>query len=54
MGTDLSKEILVYTLLMKPGFPETSFLEYLMTTPWFPETVDFYVGGIMGISSIRS
>jgi len=42
---DLSKKILVYTLLMKPGFPETSFLDYLMTTHWFPETVDFYIGG---------
>jgi len=45
MGIDLSKKILVYTLLMKPGFPETSFLDYLMTTHWFPETVDFYIGG---------
>jgi glyoxylase-like metal-dependent hydrolase (beta-lactamase superfamily II) len=48
IGIDLSKKILIYTLLMKPGFPETSFLEYLMTTPWFPETVDFYVGGDYG------
>lgn len=48
IGIDLSKKILVYTLLMKPGFPEASFLEYLMTTPWFPETVDFYVGSNYG------
>jgi len=48
IGIDLSKKILVYTLLMKPGFPEKSFLEYLVTTPWFPETVDFYVGGNYG------
>jgi hypothetical protein len=45
IGIDLSKKILVYTLLMKPGFPEKSLLDYLMTTYWFPETVDFYFKG---------
>ena len=45
MGVDLLKKILVYTLLMRPSFPEVSFFDYLMTTHWFPETVDFYFGG---------
>jgi len=48
IGMDLSKKILVYTLLMKPGYPEASFLDYLMTTHWFPETVAFYMGGDCG------
>jgi glyoxylase-like metal-dependent hydrolase (beta-lactamase superfamily II) len=45
IGIDLSKKILVYTLLMKPGFPEARLLDYLMTTHWFPETVAFYFDG---------
>jgi hydroxyacylglutathione hydrolase len=45
IGSDLAKRILVYTLLMKPGHPVSSFFDYLMTTHWFPETVDFYFGG---------
>ncbi len=45
IGVDLVKRILVHTLLMKPQFPEESFFDYLMSTPWFPETVEFYFGG---------
>ena len=45
IGIDLSKKIMVYTLLMKPGYPEASLLDYLMTTHWFPETVNFYFRG---------
>jgi glyoxylase-like metal-dependent hydrolase (beta-lactamase superfamily II) len=48
IGIDLAKKILVYALLMKPGYPEASFLDYLMTTHWFPETVNFYFGGDCG------
>ncbi|MEW6350966.1 MAG: MBL fold metallo-hydrolase [Thermodesulfobacteriota bacterium] len=42
VGNDLVKKIMVYTLMMKRGFREEDFLPYLMTTPWFPETVDLY------------
>lgn len=42
IGADLLKKIFVYTLLMKPGLPEASFMDYLMSTHWFPETVDLY------------
>jgi glyoxylase-like metal-dependent hydrolase (beta-lactamase superfamily II) len=45
IGMDLTKKILVYTLLMKPGYPESSLLDYLMTTHWFPETAGFYFDG---------
>jgi hypothetical protein len=45
IGIDLAKKILVYTLLMKPGYPEVSLLDYLMGTHWFAETVAFYFNG---------
>jgi hydroxyacylglutathione hydrolase len=45
MGSDLLKKILIYTLMMKNGIDERSFFQYLLTTPWFSETVDYYFNG---------
>ncbi|MFH0826157.1 MAG: MBL fold metallo-hydrolase [Pseudomonadota bacterium] len=45
VGYDLLKKIIVYTLMMKEGFQEPEFLPYLLNTPWFRETVDFYFDG---------
>jgi hydroxyacylglutathione hydrolase len=45
IGSDLLKKIVVYTLMMKHGAEEESFYQYLLTTPWFVETVDFYFNG---------
>jgi len=45
MGNDLLKKIIVYTLMMKRSVDEDSFFDYLMTTPWFVETVDHYFNG---------
>lgn len=45
VGSDLLKKIMIYTLMMKNGADEESFFQYLMTTPWFVETVDFYFNG---------
>ena len=44
IGNDLLKKIIVYTLMMKRGADEESFFPYLMTTPWFVETIDLYFG----------
>ena len=45
IGSDLLKKILIYTLMMKNGVDEGSFFKHLLTTPWFPETVDYYFNG---------
>ncbi len=45
VGLDLIKKIVVYTLMMKEGFAESTFFNYLMSTPWFVETVDLYFAG---------
>jgi hydroxyacylglutathione hydrolase len=45
MGNDLLKKIIVYTLMMKGSMPIETFYEYLMKTPWYPETVDLYFDG---------
>ncbi len=45
MGNDLIKKIIIYTLMMKRGTDEETFFNYLMTTPWFVETVDLYFDG---------
>lgn len=45
IGNDLLKKIIVYTLMMRPEADEASFLQSLMNTHWFPETVDLYFGG---------
>lgn len=42
MGNDLLKKIIVYTLMMKREMEDATFYDYLMTTPWFVETVDLY------------
>ena len=42
IGDDLLKKIIVYTLMMKRAADEETFFAYLMTTPWFVETVDLY------------
>jgi glyoxylase-like metal-dependent hydrolase (beta-lactamase superfamily II) len=44
IGNDLLKKIIVYTLMMKHPVNEGTFFDYLMATPWFPETVDHYFG----------
>jgi hydroxyacylglutathione hydrolase len=45
MGWDLLKKITVYTLLMRGPASEAGFFDGLMSTPWFPETVDLYFHG---------
>lgn len=45
IGTDLLKKIIVYTLMMKRQVREATFFDYLMATPWFPETVNLYFDG---------
>lgn len=45
IGTDLLKKITIYTIMMKKEVDEASFLNHLMTTHWFRETVDLYFGG---------
>jgi glyoxylase-like metal-dependent hydrolase (beta-lactamase superfamily II) len=42
MGLDQIKKIIVYILMMKKGFSEQAFYEYLMQTVWFRETVDLF------------
>ena len=42
MGLDQMKKIIVFILMMKKGFPEQNFFDYLMQTPWFQETVDLF------------
>lgn len=42
IGRDLLKKILLYTLLMKPGYTYEGLFEYIMSTFWYLETVDFY------------
>jgi glyoxylase-like metal-dependent hydrolase (beta-lactamase superfamily II) len=42
-GMALFKKMLIYALLMHNGKIETeNFFEYLMSTNWFQETIDFY------------
>lgn len=45
IGNDLLKKIIIYTLLMKKTADEPSFFDFLMTTHWYPETVDLYFDG---------
>ncbi|MEW6265819.1 MAG: MBL fold metallo-hydrolase [Thermodesulfobacteriota bacterium] len=42
IGHDLLKKIIIYTLMMKRSAGEADFFDDLMSTPWFPETVDHY------------
>ncbi|MCA1959601.1 MAG: MBL fold metallo-hydrolase [Desulfomonile sp.] len=42
IGNDLLKKIIVYTLMMKRSVSEADFFDYLMSTPWFEETVAHY------------
>ena len=44
-GLDQIKKIIVYFLLMKGGFPKKDLFTYLMTTQWFPETVELFFNG---------
>ncbi len=44
-GRDQIKKIVVYTLLMKGEYREDGFYDYLMASPWYPETVDLFFGG---------
>ncbi|KJS11008.1 MAG: hypothetical protein VR67_15700 [Peptococcaceae bacterium BRH_c8a] len=45
MGRDQIKKIILYTLLMKAGFREADFFDYLMNTYWYPETANLYFAG---------
>ena len=45
VGNDLIKKIIVYTLMMRREVEEEGFFPYLMGTPWFVETTDFYFDG---------
>lgn len=45
VGLDLIKKIVVYTLMMRGSFISHRFLDYLMTTPWYTETVNLYFQG---------
>lgn len=45
VGNDLIKKIIVYTLMMKRQVEAEGFFSYLMSTPWFVETTDFYFEG---------
>jgi len=42
IGLDQIKKIVVYILMMKRGFPEQGFFDYLMQMAWFRETVDLF------------
>ncbi|MDI7261996.1 MAG: MBL fold metallo-hydrolase [Thermodesulfobacteriota bacterium] len=42
MGNDHLKKILVWSLLMKKGYPKDDFFDYLMTTHWFKAVVGSY------------
>ncbi len=45
MADDLLRKITVYTLLMGGAAPEAGFFDRLLTTRWFPATVDRWFGG---------
>jgi len=45
MGLDQIKKIMVYILMMKKGFPEDAFFDYLVQGNWFRETVDIFFDG---------
>lgn len=42
LGQDHLKKILVWSLLMKKGYPKDDFFDYLMTTHWFKAVVGSY------------
>jgi len=42
IGNDQLRKLFVYVLMMKGGYPVDSFLDYLLSTPWYRETVDLY------------
>lgn len=44
MGWDQIKKILIFAVLMKDGLPEKGLLDYLMSVPWYPDTVDLFFG----------
>lgn len=45
LGDDVLKRIFVYSILMRGSVQEETFLPYLMSTAWFPDTIDFYFNG---------
>jgi hypothetical protein len=45
LGTDHLRKIMVFTLMMRPGYPQDRFFDYLMTTHWYPAVVDRYFEG---------
>ncbi|MHB1406644.1 MAG: MBL fold metallo-hydrolase [Desulfitobacteriaceae bacterium] len=45
LARDQVKKIILFTLLMKSGFSEQDFFDYLLKTNWYNETVNLYFGG---------
>ena len=45
VGWDLVKKIIVYTIMMHEKVPRESFLDNLMVTNWYPDTIDRYFAG---------
>ena len=45
VGGDVLKKIMVFTLMMRRSVDKDRFLDDLMKTHWFKETVDFYFDG---------
>lgn len=45
LGNDHLKKILVWTLLMKNGYPKETFFQYLMGGIWYPAVVDAFFEG---------
>ena len=44
VGWDLVKKIIIYTIMMHKRVARDVFFNHLMTTIWFPDTVDRYFG----------
>ncbi|MDI7261352.1 MAG: MBL fold metallo-hydrolase [Thermodesulfobacteriota bacterium] len=45
LGQDHLKKIIIGALLMKKGYPQDGFFNYLMTNHWFKAVVDLYFEG---------
>jgi hydroxyacylglutathione hydrolase len=45
MGRDQIKKLIIYCLMMKDGFAEDAYFDYLMHTHWYPEVSDLYFQG---------
>lgn len=47
MAKDQVRKIMLYTLLMRGPLPRRELWQKLSASPWFPETVDMFLGGKM-------